>query len=96
MMADDPMTPLSLKEICERCAVGKDVIVKLVEFGVAEPDQSEESGWVFSVSAYLRIRRALRLKRDLDINEPGIALALELLDEIQEMRAELARLRGEN
>ncbi len=94
VVIDDNGSPLSIGEICERCAVEEAVIVELVEFGVVEPEEQRVETWTFSVSAYLRICRALRLKRDLGINDPGIALALELLDEIQEMRNDLASMRG--
>jgi chaperone modulatory protein CbpM len=34
----------------------------------------------------------MRLQRDLNINLPGLAMSLELLDEVDEMRRQLARL----
>ena len=39
---------------------------------------------------YGRARTALRLQRDLEINLPGVALALELLEELDRLRRELA------
>jgi hypothetical protein len=36
------------------------------------------------------VRRALRLQHDLELNLPGAALALELLDEIERLRAACA------
>ena len=39
-------------------------------------------------SALRRTRMALRLERDLEINLAGVALALELLDELQRLRRE--------
>jgi chaperone modulatory protein CbpM len=38
---------------------------------------------------------ALRLQRDLDIDLAGAALALELLDEIESLRARLRAMGGE-
>jgi len=35
-----------------------------------------------------RARIALRLERDLGINVPGVALALELLEELEQLRRE--------
>ena len=48
--------------------------------------------WRFSGSALRRARLAMRLSRDLDVNPPGVALALDLIDEIDELRARLHRL----
>ncbi|MBT9477058.1 MAG: MerR family transcriptional regulator, partial [Polaromonas sp.] len=39
-----------------------------------------------------RARVALRLQTDLDVNLAGAALALELLDELDELRARVQRL----
>jgi chaperone modulatory protein CbpM len=38
-----------------------------------------------------RVRCALELKRDLGVNWAGAALALELLDELNSLRARLRR-----
>ena len=38
-----------------------------------------------------RARVAVRLTRDLEVNTAGVALALDLLDEIAELRSQLAR-----
>ena len=42
-------------------------------------------------AAQRRARVAVRLTRDLELNTPGVALALDLLDEIHELRSQLAR-----
>ena len=48
--------------------------------------------WRFSGSTLRRVRVAMRLARDLEVNPPGVALALDLIDEIDELRARLHRL----
>jgi chaperone modulatory protein CbpM len=48
--------------------------------------------WRFSGSSLRRARLALRLSQDLEVNAPGVALALDLMDEIEELRARLHRL----
>jgi DnaJ-class molecular chaperone len=47
--------------------------------------------WLFRVSCTKRTRIALRLQRDLDVNVAGVALALDLLDELQELRQTVRR-----
>jgi len=39
-----------------------------------------------------RARRAIRLSRDLDVNLPGVGLALELLDELEDLRVRVRAL----
>ncbi len=83
---------LTLDDLCVACAVHAERIVELVEEGVLEPAVREPGGWSFGGSSLRRARVALRLQRDLDINLAGAALALELLDEVESLRARLRRI----
>ena len=47
--------------------------------------------WRFEGPSLRRARLALALTRELEINPPGVALALDLLDEIAALRASLRR-----
>lgn len=47
--------------------------------------------WVFSGAAVTRIQMALRLQRDLHVNLAGVALALDLLDEIERLKRRAAQ-----
>ena len=49
---------------------------------------------VYRIRFLRESRLAARLTRDLDLNPPGVALALELLDEIDALHARLHRLAG--
>ncbi|MDX1451961.1 MAG: chaperone modulator CbpM [Oleiphilaceae bacterium] len=86
----------SLREICEREKVTADRILELIAHGIAEPSVSElpPSQWEFEADAFFRISRALRLQRDLQVNTAGAAITLELLDELNELRTEVRRLRA--
>lgn len=46
----------------------------------------------FSDQQAHRLRRALRLQRDLELNWPGVALALDLLEKIETMEQEIEAL----
>lgn len=84
---------LSLTQICHACGAGSDDIIRLVEVGALEPLGRRREHWRFSGNSLQRARKALRLQQDLGVNVAGAALALELLDELELLRAEL-RLRG--
>ena len=86
---------LSLVELCRACQAGEDQVRLWVVEGVLEasrgaPDQSPQE-WRFAGVALTRARTALRLTRDLELNSAGVALALDLLDEIAELQARLKR-----
>jgi chaperone modulatory protein CbpM len=63
-------------------------IVELVEEGVLSVIEIDTTEWRFSGAALRRARIALRLERDLGINAPGVALVLELLEELEQLRRE--------
>jgi chaperone modulatory protein CbpM len=80
---------LSVDDLCRLCAVERTYIVELVDEGVLRATEVDARGWRFSGAALRRARTALRLQRDLEINVPGVALALELLEELERLRGEL-------
>jgi chaperone modulatory protein CbpM len=62
-----------------------------VSEGVLQPSGASREQWRFSGRALSRVCVAMRLSRDLEINSPGVALALDLLDEIEALEAHLRR-----
>jgi chaperone modulatory protein CbpM len=65
-----------------------------VSEGVLQPSGTSPEQWRFSGRSLTRVRVAMRLARDLEINSPGVALALDLLDEIEALEARLRRVSG--
>jgi chaperone modulatory protein CbpM len=85
---------LSIDELSRLCAVDRAYIVELVEEGVLSVTTVEAEQWRFAGTALRRARTALRLQRDLEINLPGVALALELMAELDALRRELSGLKA--
>ena len=88
----DEHTELSLNEFCRACSQQEEWVVELVEEGVLEPIGNDRKRWQCSAVSLQRAHITLRLQRDLGINLAGIALTLDLLDEIETLRARLNRL----
>lgn len=82
-----------LREVCEICGVHADYLVEMVEAGIVKPHGEQPKSWRFSAVAIMRSRKALRLQRDLDINLPGLAVTLDLLERVDTLQAELKSLR---
>ena len=82
---------LTLAELCQACNAEAEQIRAWVLEGVLEPVGEAPELWCFSGDSLRRARLAERLSRDLEINPPGLALALDLLDEIAALRAKLQR-----
>lgn len=88
----EEQTELSLADLCRACEAEAGRIVELVDEGVLAPAGSAPESWHFTGVHLQRARVALRLESDLGVNLAGAALALELLDELDSLRARLARL----
>jgi chaperone modulatory protein CbpM len=80
---------LTLGQLCRACGVHADWVISLVEEGIIEPEGKEIHCWHFSGANLARVRLALRLQRDLGVNLAGIGLALDLMDELENLRVQL-------
>ena len=88
-------TQLTIDELCRTCAVHASYIVELVQEGIIRPDVAVGSAsapetWRFTSVHVRHTKVAWRLQHDLDVNLPGAALALQLLDELEALRAQMA------
>jgi chaperone modulatory protein CbpM len=87
----DDAVELTLEEVSLVCAVREERILALVDEGVLQPRGRERGDWRFPGATVARAARALRLQRELDVDAHAAAVILELLDEIDRLRARLAR-----
>ncbi|MGA8514565.1 MAG: chaperone modulator CbpM [Burkholderiaceae bacterium] len=82
---------LTTDEVGRICSVKTDYIMELVQEGILAPSAGNAPGnWRFSCQQISHARIASRLQRDLGVNLAGAALALQLLDELATLRAQLA------
>ena len=88
----DERAELSLTELSKACSGSAEWVVELVDEGVLEPVGQEQAQWRFSGTSLLRARTAMRLQQDLRINLAGVALALDLMEEIETLRERLSRI----
>jgi chaperone modulatory protein CbpM len=63
---------------------------EMVEYGLLEPRGQTPEEWCFTTDDIVRVKQAKRLQQDLNLNLSGAVLALELLDEIRELRERLS------
>ncbi len=85
---------LNLAALCRACRLPAERVLELVEYGVIEPRGRDPVQWRFRGGTVRRVRCATRLQQDLGVNVAGAALAIDLLDELQRLRAHLRRLEG--
>lgn len=92
----DEQNLLTITEISRICSVQTEYIVELVEEGLIAPETSPEAAekdqprtWRFTGTHMRQARIASHLQSDLGVNTAGVALALQLLDEVETLRARL-------
>ncbi len=74
------------EEVCARLGIGDDLLEVCLHWEIIhQPDIDSDGAHVFSADAIDRLSRGIRLHRDLGINWPGVNVALELLDRIEEL-----------
>lgn len=94
---DSDGSSFTLHEVCERGECHAEFVIKLVDHGIIAPVESrvEARQWLFDAAALARLNKARRMQRDLKMNLPGLAMSLELLDEVQDMRKEVERVKSQ-
>lgn len=90
----DEFTYSTLGEVCRRTRINEAFIVECVEHGVAPVAGTDSPAWRFSVMSILRLQKAWRLHRDLELQVSSLALVLDLLDERDQLQQQLDELRA--
>lgn len=78
---------LELDEFARACGVEARFVRELVDEGLVQPSQP----WRFGSDEIARVGRICRLQRDFEANLQSVAVMLDLLDEVERLRAELLR-----
>ena len=74
------------KEVCSCLGIGEDMLEMCLQWEIIQSPQRNEQGEdLYPVHDVDRLGRAVRLHRDLGLNWPGVSVALELLDRIEEL-----------
>lgn len=85
----DEQTEVTLDDLSLFCSVRREQIIALVEEGVLEPTGEDPRDWRFAGHSLRRAAKAFRLQQDLGINLAAVALVLDLLEQIDALRAQL-------
>jgi chaperone modulatory protein CbpM len=90
---DDVLAFCSLDDLCRRTRLDERFVVECVEHGIAHVAGQEVLAWRFSTTAMLRLQKAWRLHRDLELHVSHLALVLDLLEERDQLQQEIEDLR---
>lgn len=81
---------LELEAFAAACGTDAAFVRLLVEEGLLRP-VAEQPAWRFGGEELARVRRIRRLQRDFDASLESVAVMLELIDEVERLRAQLQR-----
>jgi chaperone modulatory protein CbpM len=80
---------LTLEELAHAAGLHPNLVESFVDFGLLEPVGRHGPRPLFDTAALLRVRAIQRLRHDLGINLPGIAVILDLTERLRTMQQEL-------
>ena len=81
---------LELEAFAVACGTEAEFVRLLVDEGLLQP-VALQPAWRFGGEELARVRRICRLQRDFEANLQSVAVMLELIDEIEQLRAQLQR-----
>ena len=88
----DERIRLTAGDVCHACGSSTEWLVELVAEGVLDAEGDSPDNWTFSGTALSRAIRARRLQRDFHLNAPGVALVLDMMEEVEHLRRLLRHL----
>ena len=79
---------IRLTDICNELQLSEAVCVELVSCGVVSPLGNKPDEWIFDLSMVSLVRRAIRLRRELELEWSAVAMVINLLEEREQLRSE--------
>lgn len=86
---------VSISDLVDLSGLTEREVHELVEFGALVPLDAEEIPWRFSADCVVTVRKASRLRDDLELDSHAVVLALTLLDRIRALEAQLVQARAQ-
>ncbi len=81
---------LELQAFAAACGADEAFVRLLVDEGLVRP-AAVQPAWRFGGEELARVRRIRRLQRDFEANLQSVAVMLDLIDEVERLRAALHR-----
>ena len=81
----DEEDDLTLLQLCNMCRLSPEIIIEMVNEGILDPSGESISSWRFSFSTVENVCKVVRFQNDLNVNLAGAALALHLLEKIEQL-----------
>lgn len=83
---------LDINDVCERCCLQPELLGELVELGLVTQEMMHPEQRLFRTTVLPTLHQALRLKHELDLDWQGVAVAMDLLEQVRELRQQVHAL----
>ncbi|MFT4941297.1 MAG: chaperone modulatory protein CbpM [Paraglaciecola sp.] len=85
----DTILKISLTELCEAEQINEELIIEVVEYGIAQPVAGKSvEEWIFDPTSVHWLKKAIRLNRELEIDWVAVAMVIELLKQKEHLQQE--------
>ena len=89
---DEPLTP---EKIAETVGVRVKLVILLIERGLLETVENESNEMILLPRhTVVRLRKMQRLRRDLKVNFAGARVILDMVEQMEKLRQELAEMQA--
>lgn len=80
---------IPVNELCETEGIEKEIILEVVEYGIARPLQDAHySEWVFDLESAHWIKKAIKLNKQLLLDWVAISMVIDLMKEKEKLAQE--------
>lgn len=86
---------VSFDELAELSGLSPGVLRELVEYGALVPIDAQATRWTFTSSCVVTVRTVGRLREDFELDANALSVALNLIERIRGLEAQLAELRSQ-
>ncbi|EMT6577307.1 MULTISPECIES: chaperone modulator CbpM [Providencia] len=88
----EQFTSLTVIDFCIHTGIAEEELQEIVGLGIIQPIETANE-WLFDDHAVIIVRRAVRLYHELEIDWPGIAMAMSLMEQNERLQRENEMLR---
>lgn len=85
---------IPLAELAELSGLSTQELAMLTDYGVLQPVDAAAEQPSYRAGCVVTARTAFRLRRDMELNTEGLALVMQLLEQVQDLEAQLNDLKA--
>ncbi len=86
---------VSIEELAELSGLSTDLLRERVEYGALIPADTHSAHWSFTADCVVTVRAVSRLREDFDLDANALSVALNLIERIHGLEAQLRELRSQ-